>query len=83
VTLKDRSPTPKQIIAARTAAGLSVRAASALIHGSVNAWEEWELGARRMHPGLFELFMRKLKEQSQKPSGDTTGEQHADEISKT
>lgn len=59
-----QNPTPAEIVSARVAAGLSVREAAELIHGSLQAWEAWEAGERRMHPGLFELFNRKLKEKA-------------------
>lgn len=53
------NPTPAQIRAAREAAGLTQEAAAAKIEGSVRAWEKWEQGERRMHPGLFQLFLIK------------------------
>jgi hypothetical protein len=30
------------------------------VHSSVRTFEKWELGAQRMHPGLWELFVRKI-----------------------
>ena len=54
------NPTPEAIRAAREAAGLTQTAAAALIHGTMRAWQDWEAGARRMHPGLWELFRVKL-----------------------
>ena len=57
-----RNPTPDEIKAARGALGLSQRAAAELIHGTERAWQEWEAGNRRMHPGLWELFQIKRKE---------------------
>lgn len=56
------NPTPDEIRAARSALGLSQRAAAELIHGTERAWQEWEAGNRRMHPGLWELFQIKRKE---------------------
>lgn len=53
------NPTPEQIRQARSAAGLSQAAAANLIHGTERAWQEWEAGNRRMHPGLWELFQIK------------------------
>lgn len=53
------NPTPEAIRAAREAAGLTQTAAAALIHGTMRAWQDWEAGARRMHPGLWELFQIK------------------------
>lgn len=55
------NPTPDQIRAARTAAGLSQTAAAKLIHGTERAWQDWEQGLRRMHPGLWELFQTKSR----------------------
>ena len=53
------NPTPEAIRAAREAAGLTQTAAAALIHGTMRAWQDWEAGARRMHPGLWEIFQAK------------------------
>ena len=55
----EANPTPAQIVAARQAAELTQAAAATKIDGSVRAWEKWEAGERRMHPGLFELFLIK------------------------
>jgi len=49
-------PTPEVIKSRRLAAGLTQTAAAALIHSTLRAWQEWEAGNRRMHPGLWELF---------------------------
>lgn len=54
------NPTPEQIRAARAAASLTQTEASALIHGAMRAWQEYEAGNRRMHPGLWELFRMKI-----------------------
>ncbi len=60
------TPTPAAIRAAREAAGLTQTAAAALIYSSLRAWQQWEKeGDRRMHPGLFELFLLKSKPRSQ------------------
>lgn len=53
------NPTPEQIRAAREAAGLTQTEAATLIHSTMRAWQEWEAGNRRMHPGLWELFCLK------------------------
>lgn len=50
------APTPQAIRSAREAAGLTQTAAGRLVHSSLRAWQQWEAGARRMHPGLWELF---------------------------
>ena len=54
------NPVPETIKAAREAAGLTQAAAAHLIGGSMRAWQEYEAGNRRMHPGLWELFLLKL-----------------------
>ena len=53
------NPAPADILAARQAAGLTQSQAAALVHGSLRAWQQWEAGDRRMHPGLWELFRLK------------------------
>lgn len=72
-----KNPTPKEIKKARLAAGLSQAAAAELIYSTLRSWQNWEAeeGAistggfsthRRMHPGLWELFLiksAKLREQ--------------------
>lgn len=55
------TPTPAAIREAREAVGLSQTAAAATIYSSLGAWQKWEQGDRRMHPGLFELFLIKAK----------------------
>lgn len=51
--------TPEAILQAREAAGLSQSEAGALIYSALRSWQHWECGTRRMHPGLFELFLKK------------------------
>jgi putative transcriptional regulator len=53
------NPTPAEVRAAREAAGLTQPMAAAVVRGSMRAWQDWESGARRMPPGLFELFQIK------------------------
>lgn len=55
------SPTPSEIRAAREAAGLSQAAAGALLHSTCRVWQQWEYGARRMHPAFWELFRLKVE----------------------
>lgn len=43
------------------AAGLTQREAAALVYASTSAWEEWEQGRRRIHPGIWELFQIKAR----------------------
>jgi DNA-binding transcriptional regulator YiaG len=54
-----RNPTPAEILAARTTAELTQTEAAAKIGGTLRAWQDYEGGQRRMHPGLFELFLIK------------------------
>lgn len=55
------NPTPAAVKAARLAAGLTQEQAGATIGRARRAWQDWELGNRRMPAGLFELF--NLKQQ--------------------
>ena len=55
------TPAPAEILAAREAAGLTQTEAAAVIYSTLRTWQDWEAGARRMHPGLFELFQLKTK----------------------
>jgi DNA-binding transcriptional regulator YiaG len=52
------NPLPAEIISARQAAGLTQTEAAGLVCGSLRAWQQWEAGDRRMHPGLWRLFLR-------------------------
>ena len=58
-----RNPTPAEVRAAREAAGLTQAQAAVLVHASTRNWQQWEQAegsnARRMHPGLWELFIVK------------------------
>ena len=58
------NPTKEHVRAAREAAGLTQTAAARLIYSTMRAWQEWEAGNRRMHPGLWELFQIKTGEPS-------------------
>lgn len=53
-------PDPRQIRSAREAAGLTQTQAAILVRGTLRAWQNWEAGERRMHPGLWELFLYKI-----------------------
>lgn len=58
------NPLPEAILQAREAAGLSQSEAGALIYSGLRSWQHWEWGTRRMHPGLFELFLKKTGQMS-------------------
>lgn len=60
------TPTPDEIRAAREAVGYTQTQAAQLIYSTLRSWQEWEVtptdgstAGRRMHPGLFELFLLK------------------------
>ncbi len=61
MTARTDSPQPEAIRAARAAAGLTQAQAGALIYAPLRTWQDWEAGARRMHPALFELFLLKSR----------------------
>lgn len=55
------NPSPSEVRAAREAAGLTQSQAAELVHATPRNWQQWEdctggTNARRMHPGLWELF---------------------------
>lgn len=50
------NPTPEAIRAAREGLGLTQTQAGAVVYAGLRAWQEWEAGARRMHPAIWELF---------------------------
>lgn len=62
--MSSSSPTPAEVRAAREAAGLTQTEAGAVIYCSLRGWQDWESGARRMHPAFFELFRRKVQRRS-------------------
>lgn len=59
------SPAPTEVRDARRQAGLTQTEAAELVRGTLRAWQGWEASegpsARRMHPGLWELFQLKTK----------------------
>lgn len=57
------TPDPAEIRAAREAAGLTQTEAGALVHSALRSWQDWEAGARRMHPAIWELFLIKTGRQ--------------------
>lgn len=50
------NPTPAEVIAGRERAQLTQQEAGEVIRGTLRAWQNYEDGSRRMHPGLWELF---------------------------
>lgn len=60
------SPTPAQVVRARTKAGLTQAEAAALVWCSEITWRQWEKyadvpGARRMHPCFWWAFQQRVK----------------------
>lgn len=55
-----RNPKPAEIRKLRESAGLTQTDAGALIHASMRAWQDYEGGQRRLHPGLHDLFRTRL-----------------------
>lgn len=64
-TTSAANPKPVSIKAAREAYGTQSECA-ALIHASLRAWQQWEAGDRRMHRGLWELFLNKSTKEKRK-----------------
>lgn len=54
-----KKPAPAAIRDLRARAGLTAEKAAALIHVAPRSWQRYESGERKMHPGLFELFVEK------------------------
>lgn len=57
----ERNPTAAEVRAARFEAGLTQAQAATLVHATPRNWQQWEdatggTNARRMHPGLWDLF---------------------------
>lgn len=57
----DSNPAPTEIYAARTAVNMTESQAAKVIYSTETIWKEWENpgSQRRMHPGLWELFLLK------------------------
>lgn len=52
------TPTPTEIIEARTTSGLSQTAAAKVLGKTLRAWQYWESGQRKMDPIMFLHFKR-------------------------
>jgi DNA-binding transcriptional regulator YiaG len=80
-TVGRESPSPAAIEAERRRAGLTQSAAAALVQGSLRGWQQWEAGDRKMHPGLWELFLLKtgrLSEEATQGGDRDSGPKRAD-----
>jgi len=53
------NPGKEEIRLARINAGLTQTNAAEIIYSGIRAWQKWESGEHKMHPGLFELFLKK------------------------
>lgn len=53
------NPAPAEIRAARARAKHEPGQAAAVVYATLRAWQDWESGARRMHPATFELYLLK------------------------
>ena len=54
------NPTPLEIRVKRLELDLTQTEAAKIVYSSLRAWQQWENGERRMHPGLWELFVIKV-----------------------
>jgi len=54
------NPTPDEIRTKREQVGLTQTSAAHVVYSTCRAWQQWEAGDRRMHPGLWELFKLKV-----------------------
>ncbi|NHO55018.1 helix-turn-helix domain-containing protein [Acetobacter estunensis] len=52
-------PEPETVRAAREEAGLTQAEAAQLVHATLNAWQKWESGDRKMQAATWELFQIK------------------------
>lgn len=50
------NPQPDEIVEARLAVNLTQTQAAALVYCTLRAWQDWEAGARRMHPATWDLW---------------------------
>lgn len=55
------APTPKTVIMARKAAGITQSQAAGVVYRTLRNWQQWERGDREMDRALFELFCLKTR----------------------
>jgi len=58
--MRDKGPTPKQIIHLRKKTGLTQTQSAGLIFTTCRAWQQWEAGDRSMHPAFWYLFKLRI-----------------------
>lgn len=56
------NPTPDEVAEARLAVRMTQTEAAALIYCTLRAWQDWESGARRMHPASWDLWRMRAAE---------------------
>ena len=61
-------PFPEEIKSARASGGLTQGQAAKLIHVDISTWQRWEMGDRKMHPAMWELFLIKTGHHSPPPT---------------
>ena len=61
------NPKPAEIRQARESKGLSVEQAAAIVLVQPRSWEAYDAGRLRLHPGLWRLFVREIRD----PNGIT------------
>jgi DNA-binding transcriptional regulator YiaG len=55
--MKNETPTPDQIVAARHAAGHTQAEAGRTVYSALRTWQDWEAGKRKMPKSAFVLYM--------------------------
>lgn len=55
-----KHPNCAEILAQRKMSKLTQDQAAKILQVSRRNWQQWELGERKMHPGLWELFCIKI-----------------------
>lgn len=63
-----QTPSGAEVQAARLKAKMTEEDAARVIRGTATAWKAYETGAKRMHPGLMELFLLKTGQLEQVPA---------------
>lgn len=59
-----KNPNRDDIVKIRTNAQLTQKQAADLVFSGLRTWQQWEAGDRRMHPGIWELFLIKTKQKT-------------------
>lgn len=59
-----KQPTPQDIARMRNDVRITQTEAAAIVQASLRTWQNWESGATKMRPALWELFKQKVKQQT-------------------